>query len=469
MPSLSGLIDELADRHPRDPAFVESNGNRSFTELRQAVSAAAAVLANHGVAPGDRVAVAAAPGVQTVHALLGAMCCGAISCPLNRRWPAEQIRQAVNQLNCRAMIADDPVLDTAEGDVLLLRPSSLMGSAADAWPHTSQETDPAVIIFTSGSSGVPKAVVHSFATVFTNACASNQNIRLQPGDRWLLSLPIYHVSGLGIVFRCLASGAAITIPDPDADLGNTVMRLGITHLSLVPTQLQRMIATSSGRRAAKRLDAILLGGSAIPASLLHDCAQIGLPIHTTYGLSEMASQVTTSRPGASVHEWFTSGRSILADNIGLSSHNEILVGGESLFLGYWEDGAVKPAANVDGWFATGDIGRFDKDGNLIVTGRRDNMFVSGGENVYPDEIERALCRLMGIAEAVAVPVVDDEYGHRAIAFVRMADDTPFDADVILDEVRSALPSYALPKSIRPWPEDVPEGMKTDRRFFQSRI
>ena len=248
---------------------------------------------------------------------------------------------------------------------------------------------PATIVHTSGSSGVPKAVLHSCGNHYYNALGSNANLPLTAEDRWLLDLPLHHVAGLGIVFRCLLAGAAVVMPDRGESLDAALDRYGITHLSAVPTQLRRLLKRpGSGRRAALRY--LLVGGCEVPRKLLARARARGLPVFTSYGCTEMASQVTTTGIDSTAAQRLTSGRRLPYRRLRVDDEGEILLAAETLFMGYVERGEVTRPVDSGGWFATGDLGRVDEDGYLSVTGRRDNRFFCGGETIHPEEIERAL-------------------------------------------------------------------------------
>jgi len=173
----------------------------------------------------------------------------------------------------------------------------------------------------------------------------------------------------------------------------------------------------------------------------------------------MASQVTTTPPGASLEELRTAGRVLPNCEVSISEGGEILVRGATLFAGYVEAEELDRPLDGGGWFHTRDLGELDENGYLRVRGRIDNLFVSGGENVQPEEIEEALCRLEGIREAVVVPVPDEEFGARPVAFVRMSAGEPGD---LARKVEPVLPRFKIPISFHPWPEEARRGMKADR-------
>jgi O-succinylbenzoic acid--CoA ligase len=172
----------------------------------------------------------------------------------------------------------------------------------------------------------------------------------------------------------------------------------------------------------------------------------------------MASQVTTTPPGASPEELRAAGRVLPNREVSISGEGEILVRGETLFAGYVEGERIDYSLDMDGWFHTRDLGELDENGYLRIRGRMDNLFISGGENVQPEEIEESLCRLEGIDEAVVVPVPDEEFGARPVAFVRM------DGEVrdLSRELEPVLPRFEIPISFHLWPEEARRGMKADR-------
>jgi O-succinylbenzoic acid--CoA ligase len=176
----------------------------------------------------------------------------------------------------------------------------------------------------------------------------------------------------------------------------------------------------------------------------------------------MASQVTTTSPGAAAEELRTAGRVLPYREVSVSGEGEILVRGETLFAGYVQGGKTGRPAHPGGWFSTGDLGRLDGAGRLRVLGRRDNLFVSGGENVRPEEIEEALLRIPGVEEAVVVPVPDPEFGARPVAFVRLSGGTG-DLARALEPV---LPRFKIPKAFHEW--EGAGGMKPDRPALKER-
>jgi O-succinylbenzoic acid--CoA ligase len=441
-----------------------------YGELDLRVSAAGERLRELGCEPGNRVALYMPRSDRYVVLLLALVQAGFVACPLSTRWPPQSLTPLLERVGCRALISDE---ETPEGSlpsgVRRLYPEELDGpperDADLASPILLPLDRPATVVFTSGSSGGPKAALHTFGNHYYSARGSNANIALSPGDRWLLSLPLYHVGGLSILFRCLLAGATIALPESGASLSEAIRATGATHVSLVATQLRRLLEEGNELPGLK---AALLGGGPTPEPLLEEALGRGLPIHTSYGLTEMASQVTTTPPGASPEKLRTAGRVLPHREVRVSPEGEILVRGETLFAGYVEGEVLDRPLDEDGWFHTRDRGDLDGDGYLRVRGRGDNLFISGGENIQPEEIEEALCRLEGVERAVVAPVPDEEFGERPVAFVRTeeAGGVRRDLEKALDET---LPRFMVPVAFYEWPPDAdPEKTKVDRVFFRER-
>jgi len=455
---------------PDAPAIIGTGGTLTYGELDLRVTRAAEGIEELGFKAGSRVALHLPEDERYFVLLLALIRAGCVACPLSTRLPTRSVAPLMQRISCRSLISsDEELLEAMDIGVQKLRPEKLLAPeplarGQDSAPLHLALDLPATIVFTSGSAGAPKAALHTFGNHHYSALGSNANIAFASGDRWLHSLPLYHVGGLSILFRCLLAGATVALPEPGAPLGKAITISGATHVSLVSTQLLRLLREEDF--APGRLRAILLGGGQIPASLVDEAITRGLPIHTSYGLTEMASQVTTTPPGASREVLHTSGRLLPHREISISNDGEILVKGRTLFSGYVNLDIVGRSLDADGWFRTGDLGELNADGYLLVRGRKDNLFISGGENVQPEEIEEALRRLEGIEEAVVVPVPDTEFGFRPVAFVRTVRGAVTTGD-LARALEPDLPRFKIPVAFHGWPE-VGGGMKVDRAFFRER-
>jgi O-succinylbenzoic acid--CoA ligase len=466
--SISGASHAL-----QDPAVISGGTTVTYARLIGAVEAAGERLQKLGVTAQARVAVVAANSVEYVIALLALWHIDAVACPLNTRLPGDALKDQLRQAGCSALLTSGKNLLDDSGIVIKKVNLDEVGRNYASGPKDGLRFSlgrHATVLFTSGGGAVPKAAAHTFGNHLYNARGANEHIPVKAGDRWLLSLPLYHVSGIGIIFRTILGGGTIVVPEDGESLSRAVSRYQITHLSLVSTQLVRLLRDVDSPAELSRLKAVLLGGGAVPASLVGQAVGRGWPVYTSYGLTETASQVATSGRLTEGGAW-SRGHILKYVQVRVSDSGEILVRGRTLFQGYLNlttiSGAAAGAAvDGDGWFPTGDLGRVNEDGTLTVLGRRDNMFISGGENIQPEEIESRLCRVEGVLQAVVVPVKSEEFGARPVAFVLMEEGKPFSRSEILSSLRGHLPSFKLPDRIYAWPDDTPaRGIKPDRPYF----
>ena len=465
------IADPLRDaaiHRPNDPALITPGRTLSYRTLDRVVTATAAHLRAIGVDPGMCVALYLPRTWQTVVVLMAILRAKAVASPISTRLPPKRVVDHLQRIQSVLLITDDhAVTAAAEDEAAVLTASAVLLTGrserrTEPWPLPVDQ--PATVVFTSGSSGTPKAALHTIGNHYFSAEGANQNIPLNPGDRWLLSLPLYHVGGLAIMFRCWLAGATAVIADPAVDLSRALREHSITHVSMVPTQLRRLLETSDGA-AADTLSTLLLGGGPLPGTLLEAAYDRGYPLHTTYGMTETSSQVTTTPPGASLDRLTTAGQRLPHREVAISAQQEILVRGKVLFQGYVEGDTLHDPRDEDGWLHTGDLGRIDDEGYLHVQGRKDNQFISGGENIQPEEIERALVQLDAIRRAVVVPVPDDEFGQRPAAFVDADADAPLSQ--LASQLEASLPRFMIPIQFYSWPADADNtGMKVRRAVFR---
>ncbi|MDP6215929.1 MAG: AMP-binding protein, partial [SAR324 cluster bacterium] len=423
------------------------------------------------IRPQEHVALCSANPEYLLKAMFALWLKGAVVVPLNPKFPENQKQKLLKKTRSTLLEQLKSNKTTSENYSSF---SSLQSIDPDAW---------GTIVFTSGSTGSAKAVVHSLANHFYSALGANQLMPLNPGDRWLISLPLYHVGGLAIFFRTLLSGATMVVPSEKLTLAETLTNKKISHLSLVPTQLQRLLQSSDGIDSLLQLKLILLGGSPIPETLLDQSEELGLNINTTYGSTEMASQVATGKKD--------NHRILPFREVRISSEKdacpEIEVRGKTRFLGYLYESGLSQPFDKNGWFKTGDIGALDvnptkiknfqpenyKVGHrktlndqsdivhtLTVLGRKDNMFISGGENIHPEEIERVMYESGMLDEAIVVPVKDVEFGKRPVAFVQYKK-SPNETELI-QFLKQQLISFKVPDLLLPWPEETEPGLKPRR-------
>lgn len=317
------------------------------------------------------------------------------------------------------------------------------------------------VCFTSGTTGVPRAVAHTREGHDDVARAGNANLPFSPGHRWLLSLPLVHVGGLGIVSRALVGGGALAVPRAGEPLVDAALRLGATHLSVVRAQLVDLLRSPRLDELVGKLQAVLVGGGPTPAALLDEAVRRGVPVAQTWGMTETHAQVATSPPRAPS----TCGRPLRGRQVRVDDDGVLGVRGIGLAGGFVDEHGLQPLPlDGAGFFVTGDRGTIDGEGRIVVTGRVGLRIVSGGEKLEPEAIESALLSCPEIDDAVVVPVDHARWGQRPVAFVRARTWSP---STWTDAVRATLPSTWVPDAYVPWPDDV-EGGKAARATLRAR-
>jgi len=478
------VITRAEELFGNSPMLSMAGKSLSFIECDKQAHQIAKSFNRRGVHAGDVVAIAAPNSLELVLLLLGLLKAGMIAAPLNYRFPEHLLSKTLERLNPRLVVTSHHEqftrFSTATPASILdhlshgkERSKTLEESAYTDAPPEFGAVDamdrPVTIIHTSASSGVAKAALHSFANHWYNALGSNENITFGTGDCWLLSLPLYHIGGYSLLFRSLISGGALALAEPDESLGQSLQKFPLTHLSLVPTQLYRLLVDQKSKALLRRLKAVLLGGSAAPKSLIECALREGIPLYLSYGSTEMGSQIaTTPAPITSAQQ--NSGKLLPYRELSVAKDGELLVKGPCLFQGYLQGGLIQPQTDREGWFHTADIGTISAKGEVTVLGRKDNMFISGGENIHPEEIEKALMTIEGIVDALVVPVPDDEYGQRPVAFIQSIEEEKPDEPAIIEAMQTIVGKLKTPiryEQVRQW-ATIPGSQKSDRAWYRKR-
>ncbi len=373
-----------------------------------------------GVAPGDRVATTLSPGLDFGLLLHALPRLGAALVPLDHLLAEPERRARLEAAGARLVI-DRPV-EGAEADVEL---------AATVEPDDVQ-----TVLFTSGTSGQPKTVPLTYANHRASALASAWNLGVDPDDRWLCALPVFHVGGLSILLRSAIYGTAVVLHDRfDADaVGTELGSGGATLVSLVPTMLRRLIATGISR--PPRLRAALVGGAPAPPALIRSALDLGIPVLQTYGMTETASQIATATPQEALPDTDVGARPLPGVELAIGADGEVLAAGPMI---------ARAAVAADGWLHTGDLGELDGDGLLRVVGRLGDAIITGGENVDPALVESALSSHPAVADTGVAGTPDPEWGEVVTAYVVRA--APVEAPALIDHCRTRLAPHELPKRI----------------------
>jgi len=453
------LLASAAHRNAADfgdsPAVIAGSTTWTWRQLDAMADAVAAGLLASGLQAHDRVALLARSSGLAIALLHGAARVGVVVVPLNERLSSAEMAALLANVDVKHVVAAADFATTAKrlaARLLVLDDLASLADLAPAAPAPAAAADdPAVIVATSGTTGSPKGALLTHGQMAASAAA--WNAFLPPATGWLASLSLGHVGGLGIVWRAALAGVPILIPatGDHESLQSALGKPPVSHASMVAVQLARLL--DRGGVSPDGLRALLLGGGPISADLVARAISAGLPLVPTYGMTESASGVTAlptleaaARPGSS-------GKPLAGVELRIARPAEDGVGdieirGPSLFAGYVGRAAETAAAfTADGWYRTGDLGRLDDDGYLTVADRRLDLIVSGGENVYPAEVEAVLMSHPAIADAGVAGRPDAKWGAVPVAAVVLRAGAAATDEEVLSHCRQHLAGFKVPSRV----------------------
>lgn len=474
-PTLPAVLREAAARFGDRPALVEGDRSVSFAGLLDRVRAVARGYVAHGVEPHDRVCVWAPNSIEWVVAALAVSYAGGTLVPVNSRYTGHEAADIVDRTGARVVVVADGFLGRTQ--VADLRAASRLArvrevvdiahldeliGAGDEIPHQVVETradgvtadDVADILFTSGTTGRPKGAMSAHRQTVGVARAWGELGGVSAADRYLVVNPFFHSFGykVGIVTG-LTTGATL-YPVATFDLDATMRLIEEARISVfpgAPTLYQSLLgAPNRSDFDLSSLRLAVTGAAVVPVVLIErmrapEPEGLGIDqVVTAFGMTE-AVVATMCREGDSAETIATTcGRAIPGMEARIGEDGELLLRGEFVMLGYLDDpAATAEAIDADGWLHTGDVGRLDEQGNLTITDRLKDMYICGGFNVYPAEVEQVLMRLEGVRDAAVVGVPDERMGEVGKAFV-VGDTT---REAVLAFARERLANFKVPREV----------------------
>jgi o-succinylbenzoate---CoA ligase len=429
--SISAAAKECGD----SPFIVSPARVLSFSDMAARVQSAQAWLQSNGVAPlqPQPFPIEAPLNLRTITLCLALFDIGVPALLLHPGWSPMERHRVLRQASLRAHPLPDSFARTT-------RHNARVVPLGEPSPEATL-----AVIYTSGSSAQPKGVCLSRRAFMASVRASQANLGWLPEDRWLLSLPLAHVGGLACLVRCLEARKAIVLPSLSAPTErlsaqqfiSVIERSKVTLASLVPTQLRRLVEL--GCEAPPTLRAVLVGGASTPVAVHQRAVELGWPVLGTYGLTEACSQVTTQRLGATPQNPRSSGAPLPGVEVRVVD-GHIQIRSQTLLSGYFPE---DPPPLVDGWFATGDIGKIDESGELHVLGRADDVIVSGGENIHPEQVEEILLMHPLVRGVCVFGLPSLEWGETVAAVV--CGDAGLALEELAEFTRSHLGAFKSPK------------------------
>lgn len=452
---------------PDRTAYETDQETVSFRTLYQQTSEIAQGLLGLGIGENDKVALLSENSLELVRFFHAISAAGAVSIPINNRLSAEEAAWQTEDSGAKWLICDQAFFSRAQ-EIACKAPCTLL-TMAEVHNHPKKQEGlysgfdldrACTIIYTSGTTGNPKGVVLTYGNHWWSATGSMLNLGLRDDDKWLCCVPLFHVSGLSIVMKNVIYGMPVFLSGKftPQEANRQICTNGVTMMSVVANMLRRMLDEAGGGRYPETFRCMLLGGGPAPLPLLNRCREKRIPVFQTYGLTETASQIVTLQPEYMFSKIGSAGKPLFPAEIRivdqgrdqLPNHpGEIVVKGLNVTSGYWDRPDATKKAIRDGWLYTGDIGYLDQEGFLFVLDRRQDLIISGGENVYPAEIESVLLGHPAIEEAGVVGVSDKTWGEVPYAFVTLKKGFLFSEEEILDFCSGRLAKYKLPVKVQP--------------------
>jgi o-succinylbenzoate---CoA ligase len=418
-------LARAACRRPDRVALQTPRGDWSYAQLHAAARFGAGVLMARGAGPGKRVAIALPAGLDFAQALHACLLLGAVAVPVDLRLAAREQERIVDGA---AVLVGEPLGEGPDPATLPARPRHDLDAVA-------------VVIHTSGTTASPRPVELTYANLLWSALGSGVALGVDEDERWLCALTLAHVGGLSVLLRS-AIYATTAIVHERFEVDRVLHDLGarrVTVVSLVATTLARLLDAGLERPAALRC--ALTGGGPVPAALVARAKEAGVPVGLTYGLSQAASQVTTT-PVAEISRAFdeggrsTAGPPLFCTRVQIATDDEILVRGLTVAPG---------ALDSDGWLHTGDLGALDARGGLLVTGRKVDTIVSGGENIAPAEVEAVLETHPQVLEAAVLARSDPQWGEAVTAIVVARTGAVLEPNTLRAHCAARLAPFKVPK------------------------
>lgn len=419
----SGWLPRAAEEHGRRPALIGDSGELSYAELRDRVAGLAGAMADRGLEPGLPFAVVSEWAERVAFAFYLGLQTGTACWPIDPR--REDLRAGLHDAGIKIALIDEGL---AMPDGVRCLGSELLELSCRGRPVPARPVSPSgvqLVVATSGSGGVPRAVMLTAGNLGAAVRASRQRIALNAGDVWLACLPLHHVGGLSILLRCLEAGASVLLQDrfETERVWSTLHMRAVTHLSLVPVMLEALLTRGPAEAPPASLRVVLLGGGPVDEALIRRAIDAGWPVCPSYGLSEHASQVATLCPAPP--DWIAGDVGPPLEGVQVQVVDEagaptpgpgrIRIVGPSVMAGYLNASWTPGDGLVDGGLTTSDLGYLDERGHLHLLGRADEVIISGGENIMPQQVEGMMRGCKGVSDVVVVGVPDPRWGQRVVA------------------------------------------------------
>jgi len=483
--NIGNLLRKRAYMHPEKEAFVDLvSGERfSYAEYNKRTNRAANALLSLGVGKGDRVALLLQNGNDFMELFFAIAKIGAICVPLNWRLAAEELAYILKDsgactlvfgANCGDVVAD---IQSFGNDATNIRQWLWLGNEPNPKAHATSfdilrqqaptsepqlagfEDDLLYIMYTSGTTGMPKGVMHSHNGALWAIASMAATWELRQSDRFLVALPLFHVGGLSPALMAVYCGISAVVPGgfDAAGFWKIIASERVSNSLMVPTLLTLMLQSEvKGSYDHSSLRWLAVSGAPVPISLLEAYNALGVELQQLYGLTEACGpgcQLTgkdVARKAGSAGHSFLHNEIRVVDGKGIDvpvgERGELVIQGKHVMQGYWNQPEATAAALRDGWLHTGDIATIDEEGFVFIVDRLKDMIISGGENIYPAEIEKVIAGIAGVIDVAVIAQVDSKWGETPVAIVERSD-LALNEKTVLDFCKGKLAGYKVPKAV----------------------
>jgi len=437
---------------------MDSGESVTFLELETRSKCFAEKLASLHIGEGSRIGIYSANEISMVVAIHAISYLGAIAVLLNTRLTEEELVYQVTDAEVSLIITCENYISNAQqmNFPVPIRSFSEVNQLLKQQVQLHQEINleaDFTIIYTSGTTGFPKGVVHTYRNHWSSAIGSALNLGLDANDKWLAMLPIFHVSGLSIFMKSVIYGMPVLLfkKFQVEKVNQAIIEQGVTIVSVVTVMLQQLLEGLGKNQYPTSFRCMLLVGGPVPKPLLEKAKDHQVPVFQSYGMTETSSQIVTLSPSDAFRKIGSAGKPLFTAQLDIIDPDiegvgEIYVKGPMVTKGYYNNLTATTAAIHDHWLTTGDLGYVDEEGFLYVMDRRSDLIISGGENVYPAEVEAVLTGMNHIKEVGVVGVDDDTWGQVPVAFV-VKTQASVTAKELIDYAQQKLAMYKVPKQV----------------------